>query len=97
MLSALRIVHPLSGVFCPQFGKNLSQEKNHFPEGEETGIVDTTMDGIPVKNFGVFSENRATPITIKENTVFSCFNNVVFNSNRTDHKTKEMACEALVL
>lgn len=82
---------PLSGVFCPQFDRNLGQEKDHFPEGEET-----TMVGVPVKNFGVFSENRSTPIAIKENAIFSYCNNLVFNSNRTDHKPKGMSCGALV-
>lgn len=96
MLSALKIVHPLSGVFCPQFDRNLGQEKDHFPEGEEIGVVDTAMVGVPVKNLGVFSENTSTPIAIKENTIISCCNNLVFDSNRADHKTKEMACEALV-
>lgn len=97
MLSALKIVHPLSGVFCPQFDRNSGQEKDHFPEGEERDFVNATMVEVPVKNFGVFSENRSAPVAIKENTIFSCCNNSMFNSNRTDHKPKEMACEALVL
>lgn len=65
MLSALKIVHPLSGVFCPQFDRNSGQE-TIFLTGKKWALLIQPWREYQLKLW----TNRSTPRAIKENTIF---------------------------